>query len=98
MVAVVLVADDHDVSRLADRLVTPRVGRLVRVQDDPRPEGLDQEGRVTVPGDAHCGETSFRSGTQPVPSPFIDSNSLSLGARASRLHSRAGGTPALRIV
>ena len=53
VIAVVLVTDNDHVGRLVDRLVTARVGRPVRVEDDPHASGLDQERRVAVPGDSH---------------------------------------------
>jgi hypothetical protein len=59
VVAVILVADDDDVSPLADRLVPARVGRTVRVEDGPESLGLDQERRVAIPSDAH--------GAGPIP-------------------------------
>ena len=53
VVAVVLVADDHQVGRLVDRPVAPRIGRAVGVQDDPPPIRLDPERRMPVPVDDH---------------------------------------------
>ena len=51
VVAVVFMADDDEVGGLVDRQVSARIGRSVRVEDDPQALGLDQKGRVAVPGD-----------------------------------------------
>ena len=53
VIAVVFMADDDQVGRLGDRLVAARVGRTVRVEDDPQALRLDQKRRVAVPGDPH---------------------------------------------
>ena len=53
VIAVVLVADDHQIRRFVDRQVAARVGRAIRVKDDPQTLGFDQERGVSVPGDAH---------------------------------------------
>ena len=61
VIAVVLVADDDEVGGLGDRLVSPRVGRSIGVEDDPQALGLDQERRVAVPGDPHDGVSGVGS-------------------------------------
>src|SRR5262249_55242895 len=53
VIAVVLVADYHDIRRFVDRLIPSRVGRSVGIEDDPDPFGLDQKSGVAVPGDGH---------------------------------------------
>src|SRR5271155_4153501 len=53
VIAVVLMAENDQIRRLGNRLVTSRVGRAVRVEDDPQPLRLDQEGCMSIPRDAH---------------------------------------------
>ena len=60
VITVVFVADDDEVGGLGDRLVSARVRRSIRVEDDPQALGLDQERRVAVPGDPQGGISSRR--------------------------------------
>lgn len=53
VIAVVLVADDHEIGGLGDRFVTSRIGRTIRVDDDPKAGGFNQKRGVAVPGDFH---------------------------------------------
>ena len=55
VIAVVFMAHDDEVRRLGDRLVSPRVRRSIRVEDDPQAFGFDEECCVAVPGDAQAG-------------------------------------------
>ena len=59
VVAVVLVADHDEVGRLGDGQVSARVGRSIRVDDDPQSLGLEEKRRVAKPGDVQAGSSAM---------------------------------------
>ena len=80
MIAVVFVADDDEIGGLGDRLVSARVRRSIRVEDDPQALGLDEKRRVAVPGDAQGGV----SGSSEITSiPFL--GCVTISARVNGL-------------
>ena len=64
MIPVVLMADDHQVRGLVDRLVSPAIGRAIGIENDPNALGLDQECRMAEPGDPH--EDARSEGVDPL--------------------------------
>ena len=83
VVSVILVTDDHQISRLVDRFVTTGIGRSIRIENNPNLLSFDQERRVPVPFDAHEPMSLLgRTGIQKRVSPA----SLAWRARPERDH------------